>query len=80
MEKFCYLGDMIGSGGGAKKASRARVRCAWTKFQELSPILTTRGASLEVNGNLYSMYVQIYGSETWAMKPLCLIITMKTFV
>lgn len=69
--KFCYLGDMIGSGGGAEEASRARVRCAWAKFRELSPLLAARGASLKVKGKLYSMYVQcvmMYGSETWAMK------------
>ena len=29
---FRYLGDMIGVGGGAEDASRARVRCAWAKF------------------------------------------------
>ena len=28
VSKFCYLGDMIGSGVGAEEASRARVRCA----------------------------------------------------
>ena len=69
--KFCYLGDMIGSGGGAEEASRTRVRCAWAKFRELSPILTARGASLKVKGKRYSMYVQcvmMYGSETWAMR------------
>ena len=31
--KFCYLGDMIGSGCGAEEASRARVQCAWGKFR-----------------------------------------------
>jgi hypothetical protein len=62
---------MMGSGGGAEEASRARVRCAWAKFRELSPLLTARGASLKVKGKLYSLYVQcvmMYGSETWAMK------------
>lgn len=44
--KFCYLGDMIGSGGGAEERLRAIVRCAWAKFQEKSPIRTARGASL----------------------------------
>lgn len=71
VDKFSYLGDMIGAGGGAVDASRTRVRCAWAKFRELSPILTTRGASLKVKGKLYSTYVQcvmMYGSETWAMK------------
>ena len=40
MGKLCDLEDMIGFRGGAEGASRARVRCAWTKFRELSPILT----------------------------------------
>ena len=35
--KFCYLGDALGSGGGVVEAARARVRCAWAKFKELSP-------------------------------------------
>ena len=50
---------------------RARVRCAWAKFKELSPILTVRGASYRVKGRIYSACVQsvlIYGTETWAMK------------
>ena len=58
VDKFCDLGDMIGAGGGAEEASRARVRCAWDKFNELSPILTSRGASLKVKGKLYSACVQ----------------------
>ena len=68
---FRYLGDMIGVGGGAEDASRARVRCAWAKFRELAPILTNRGASLRVKGKIYRACVQrvlVYGSETWPMK------------
>jgi hypothetical protein len=71
VDKFCYLGDMIGAGGGAEEASRARVRGAWAKFRELSPILTLRGATLAVKGKVYRACVQsvlVYGSETWAMK------------
>ena len=71
VSKFFYLGDTIGSAGGAEEASRARVRSAWAKFRELSPLLTARGASLKIKGKLYSIYVQsvmLYGSETWAMK------------
>ena len=48
--KFCYLGDTLGAGGGADEAARARVRCAWAKFKELSLILTTRGASYHMKG------------------------------
>jgi len=71
VDKFCYLGDMIGAGGGAEEASRTRVRCAWGKFRELLPILTMRGASLKLKGKIYRSCVQsvlVYGSETWPMK------------
>ena len=71
VDKFCYLGDMIAAGGGAEEASRARVRCAWAKFRELAPILTSRGASLKVKGKIYRTCVQtvlVYGSETWPVK------------
>ena len=53
------------------EAARARVRCAWAKFKELSPILTVRGASYRIKGRIYSACVQsvlIYGTETWALK------------
>jgi len=58
VNKFCYLGDTIGVGGGAKEVVRARVRCAWAKFKELAPVLTSRGASLKVKGNVYKACVQ----------------------
>ena len=67
VDTFCYLDDMIGAGGGAEEASRVRVRCAWTKFRELAPILTSRRASLRVKGKVYKTCVQrvlVYGSET----------------
>ena len=71
VEEFCYLGDMLGSSGGPGEASRMRVKCAWKKFRELYPILTTRGASLTLKGKIYSACVRsvmIYGSETWPVK------------
>jgi hypothetical protein len=71
LAKFCYLGDMLGCGGGAIDAVRTRVRCAWGKFRELSPILTLRGMSLKMKGKIYRACVQsvlVYGSETWALK------------
>ena len=50
--KFCYLGDTLGTGGGVEEVARARVRCAWAKFKELSPILTARGASYRIKGKI----------------------------
>ena len=52
--KFCYLGHTLGAGGGVEEAARARVRCAWAKFKELSPILTAQGASYSIKGKIYT--------------------------
>ena len=71
VDKFCYLGDMIGAEGGAGDAVRARVKGAWAAFRELCPILTVRGASLHMKGRLYSACIQskmVYESKTWPMK------------
>ena len=68
--KFCYLGESLGAGGSAE-ASRARVRCAWAKFKELSIILAARGASYHKMGKIYRTCVHsvlTYGTETWMMK------------
>jgi hypothetical protein len=71
VERFCYLGDMIGAGGGAEDAVRCRIRCAWGKFNQISSMLTKRGLSLKRKGCLYDLYVRgalVHGSETWPMK------------
>ena len=68
--KFCYLGDTHGVGGGGEEVARARVRCAWAKFKELSLILTGWGASYRMKGKIYKACVQSMltnGTETWAM-------------
>jgi len=36
------FGDVIGATGGAEETSRARIRCARTKFRELAAVLTSR--------------------------------------
>ena len=58
VQKFCYLGDMLGTERGAEAALRNRVRCAWGKFHELAPILTRRGVSLKLKGKFYRACVQ----------------------
>lgn len=46
IEEFCYLEDMIGSGGGDGSSSLARVRSGLKKFIELLPHLMLRCFSL----------------------------------
>jgi len=71
VDKFCYLGDTLNANVGADSAVVARVRSAWRKFRELSPILAHKGASLAVKNKIYKCCVRscmLYGSETWPMK------------
>ena len=56
--KFCYLGDMIGSGSGAEEASSIGVKCVCGKLRELSPVLTARRATLKLKGKVYRTCVQ----------------------
>ena len=50
-----------------------RVKGAWAKFKELSPILTAHGASYTLKEKIYTIQscvpsVVIYGTETRAIK------------
>jgi len=58
VDKFYYLGDLIGAEVGAEEASRARVRCIRAKFSELAPVLTSRGASLKVKRTVHKASIQ----------------------
>ena len=71
VDEFCYLGDMLDSGGGAESATITRVKCGWKKFRDLQPLLTSHSISLNTKGALYRTCVQnvmIYGGETWPVK------------
>ncbi len=61
VENFCYLGDLIGVGGGAEEASRNRGKNAWMSFNKLGPILTTRGISLRQRKILQNVRAQSDG-------------------
>ena len=68
VSEFCYLGDMLSSGGGCTQAIIARCRVAWGKFKRLLPILTNKHLSLEVRGRVFDACVRsalLHGSETW---------------
>src|SRR5271155_1367425 len=57
VDRFCYLGDMIGAGSGAEEALRTSVSKFWGKFRELLLSLTARGASLKIKGKIYKSCV-----------------------
>ena len=68
VDEFCYLGDMLGSGGGCANAITTRCGIAWGKFRDLLPILTSRHLPLHVRGRVFSTCVRtamLHGSETW---------------
>ena len=68
VDEFCYLGDMLGAGGGCENAVITRCRVAWGKFRKLLPVLTCRYLSFQIRGSVYSACVRaamLHGSETW---------------
>ena len=67
-DNFCYLGDMLGAGGGCTQAVIARCGVAWRKFRKLLPVLTSRHLLFKVKGMMYNSCVRavmLHGSETW---------------
>ena len=39
---YCYLGDMLSTGGGCEIVVTTCVKTAWKKFRELLTVLTSR--------------------------------------
>ena len=75
VDRFCYLGDMLSAGGGCMAAATARCRCAWGKFWENLPLLTSKPVPLDLRGHLFSCYVRssmLLGTETWPMTSAAL--------
>ena len=70
VDSFCYLGDMVSTERGADGAMTARVRCAWKKFGELAPFLTSKAPPMRMTGQVYTACNRsclLYGCKTWAM-------------
>ena len=51
---FCYLGDIISAAGGCELSTTTRMKTAWKKFKELTPVLSSRHLSLKTRGHVYS--------------------------
>jgi len=58
------FGDLIGSGGGAEKASKVRVRRASAKFRERAKVLTSTKTSLKLN----ERYTESVFKVSWDMQ------------
>ena len=68
---FCFLGDMLRTGGGCDSAIAARYCLAWGKFRKLLPVLTTWHISPRIRGKVYEACVRstmLHGSENWGPK------------
>ena len=71
VDQFCYLSDMLSTGGGAEARSISRVVSRWKIFRKLSLLLTSRLFSHKMKGKLYATCVRsvmLYASEVWLLK------------
>ena len=69
VDSFCYLGDTICAGGGCSRAITTRVRCAWGKFRQLLPLLSSKSISWHRKGQLFGACVRrvmLHACECWA--------------
>ena len=67
---FCYLGDVLERSGGSERAIRARISAGWSKWRELTGLLTNCGIPLRHRARVYEACVRsvmLYASETWAV-------------
>jgi len=81
VDNFCYLGDMLETGGGSNMAVRTRVKAAWKKWREIAGMLTHKGIPRAVRVRVYAACVRpvmFYGSETWAMRAEEVNLTERT--
>lgn len=70
VEQFCYLGDMIDCEAGVERTVRMRVAAAWSKWREMSSLLTNHSIPLKSRAGVYEACIRsvlLYGSETWAI-------------
>ena len=75
VDRFCYLGDMLSAGGGCIVAATARCKCAWGKFRENLPLLTSKPVPFDLRGRLFSSNVRssiLHGTETLPMTSAAL--------
>ena len=65
---FCYLGNILCSGGGCDSATAAKYCVAWGKFSKLLPVLTTRHLLPRICSKVYEACVHatmLRSSEVW---------------
>ena len=70
VNKFCYLGDVLGQADGYTDAVNGHIGSAWKALHELLPILINKGISLVIHGKVFQACVRsvpLYGSETWPL-------------
>jgi len=65
VDKFCYLGDMLGVDRDADAAVETRIRAGWNKFRQLVPMLINKDISLKDHPqNQHSFTVYFHTNDT----------------
>ncbi|GFO05113.1 hypothetical protein PoB_003161800 [Plakobranchus ocellatus] len=70
VQKFKYLGLMLGEKGKSMLAVRARVKAAWEKWREIGPVIGDRKMPRKLKTKLYTTMVRpviLYGAECWVV-------------
>ena len=70
VDKFCYLGDVIGAGGGAEEATRTRTRCGGQSLGSWSYLGFEGCFTKDKRKDVQGLCLKYHGiwSETLAMR------------
>ena len=80
-EAFKYLGSTLTETGSCQAEVATRVKAAWCKWRELTPVICDKQMSLRLRAKVYKSMMRpvlLYVAETWAMKEIDLKLLEKT--
>ena len=71
VNKFKYLDVTISEEGGSEEAVRARVSAAWSKWRDLSGVISDKNMPRKLKIKLYMTVIRpvlLYGAECWTVR------------
>jgi len=71
VNKFKYLGVTISEEGGSEEAVRARVSAAWSKWRDLSGVISDKKMQRKLKIKLYMIVIRpvlLSGAECWRVR------------
>ena len=79
--EFKYLGSTVETSGGCEREVALRVKAAWRKWKEITPVICDRRMPIKLKTKLYKTIIRpvlLYGAETWTPRVKEIRLIQKT--